>query len=199
MRSETDSANGWAERLRLVNAAALDSVDVLSGLDNLRQASPADLVRMTEIYNQAVPERSATADTELRTPDERRAWFDRSDWAQGCPLVVIEQQGQVVGFAGAAPFRPGKRGYDGCLEVSLYVDRAWRSRGVGRQLGHGVVHAARALNNRVLMALVFADNSKSNGLFAHLGFNLCAHLPQAVVFPEAPDRPRDVGIWMMSL
>ena len=94
------------------------------------------------------------------------------------------------------PFVPGNVATT-AASPSLYVDRAWRSRGVGRQLGHGVVHAARALNNRVLMALVFADND-GNGLFAHLGFNLCA-FAASVVFPEAPDRPRDVGIWMMSL
>ena len=97
------------------------------------------------------------------------------------------------------PFRPGKQGYDGCLEVSLYVDREARGRGLGRQLGAALIHAARSLDNRVLMALVFADNSRSNGLFAHLGFNLCAHLPQAVLFPEPENKPRDVGIWMISL
>ena len=133
------------------------------------------------------------------TAQERSVWFDQYQWSAGFPLLVLEDQGRVVGYAGAAPFRPGKQGYDGCLEVSLYIDSETRGRGFGRRLGSAIIHAARVLNNRVLMALVFADNSRSNGLFADLGFKLCAHLPQAVLFPEAGSKPRDVGIWMISL
>ena len=186
--------------MHLVDTLAFDAVSVLSRFPGIRCAETSDIERLTSIYNQAVPERSATADTRLRTATERRVWFDQYQWCEGFPLLVLEDdEDRVVGYAGAAPFRPGKQGYDGCLEVSLYVDREARGRGIGRQLGSALIHAARTLNNRALMALVFADNSRSNGLFAHLGFNLCAHLPQAVLFPEPENKPRDVGIWMISL
>ena len=185
--------------MRLIDTSHFDAVRVLNGFSGIRQAQIGDIERLTSIYNQAVPERSATADTMLRTAQERSVWFDRYQWSAGFPLLVLEDQGRVVGYAGAAPFRPGKQGYDGCLEVSLYIDSETRGRGFGRRLGSALIHAARVLNNRVLMALVFADNSRSNGLFAHLGFKLCAHLPQAVLFPEAGSKPRDVGIWMISL
>ena len=189
----------WVRPVRLIETAALDAETVLDGFPGIRRAKISDIERLTTIYNQAVPERSATADTMIRTATERCVWFEKYQWDEGFPLLVLEVEGRVVGYAGAAPFRPGKQGYDGCLEVSLYVDRNARGRGLGRQLGSALVHAARTLNNRVLMALVFADNSRSNGLFAHLGFNLCAHLPQAVLFPEPENKPRDVGIWMISL
>lgn len=182
-----------------MDTTAYDPVTVLSGFAGIRMATSNDIERLTHIYNQAVPERSATADTMMRTASERRSWFDQYQWSEGFPLLVLEDGDRVVGYAGAVPFRPGKQGYDGCLEVSLYVDREARGRGLGRQLGAALIHAARSLDNRVLMALVFADNSRSNGLFAHLGFNLCAHLPQAVLFPEPENKPRDVGIWMISL
>ena len=185
--------------MRPLNAAALSAEHVLAAHAGMRRAEATDLARLTAIYNQAVPERTATADTQLRSVEERRAWFALYDWSRGCPLVVVEEQGEVLGYVGAAPFRAGKQGYDGCLEVSLYVDPAARGHGLGRRLGAAVVHAARALNNRALMALVFADNSRSNGLFAHLGFNLCAHLPGAVQFPDPGAKGRDVGIWMLNL
>ena len=190
---------GWVADLRPLDAQALSSGGVLNDFPGIRRAQERDLAPLTRIYNQSVPERSATADTQLRNPAERQVWFEQYDWASGCPLLVFEEAGVVVGYAGAAPFRPGKQGYDGCLEVSLYIDQAARGKGLGRRLGHALIHASRSLNNRVLMALVFADNSRSNGLFAHLGFNLCAHLPSAVLFPEPKSKPRDVGIWMISL
>ena len=45
------------------------------------------------------------------------------------------------------------------------------------------------------MALVFADNSKGNGLL-RTSVSTCAYLPQAVVLRSA-DRPRDVGTRMV--
>lgn len=185
--------------MRLVDTIAVDADRILRSFPDIRRAEIDDVERLTSIYNQSVPERNATADTLLRTASERRIWFERYQWSEGLPLLVLEYEGRVVGYAGAVPFRPEKRGYDGCLEVSLYIDRETRGQGLGRRLGSALIHSARELNNRVLMALVFADNSRSNGLFAHLGFNLCAHLPQAVLFPEPENKPRDVGIWMLSL
>ena len=185
--------------MRPFAASSLDAEAVLAGHPSVRRARVDDLPRITEIYNQAVPERTATADTQQRSVAERRVWFDRYRWDEGCPLVVWEEDGEVLAFAGAAPFRPGKQGYDGCNEVSLYCCQSARGRGIGRRLGAGLVEACRALNNRVLMALVFADNSRSNGLFARLGFQLCAHLPGVVLFPGPDSSPRDVGIWTLTL
>jgi phosphinothricin acetyltransferase len=182
-----------------MDATALQATGVLAGHVGMRAACLADLPRLTAIYNQAVPERSATADTQIRSAAERRAWFDSYPWEQGCPLLVLEEREKVVGYAGAAPFRPGKQGYEGCLEVTLYVDSAARGRGLGRRLLAALIDASRALNNRALMSLVFADNSHSNGLFAHHGFSLSGHLPGAVLFPEPGAKPRDVGLWMLSL
>jgi phosphinothricin acetyltransferase len=171
----------------------------LADHDGMRPALLSDLPRMTEIYNQAVPERNATADTELRSPEDRQDWFAAYSWSAGCPLLVVEEDGRVVGYAGATSFRPEKRGYDGCLEVTLYVARSARGRGLGRRLGRALTDVASELGNRLLLALVFADNSHSNGLFAHLGYSLRAHLPGAIVFPEDAPRSRDVGIWSREL
>jgi L-amino acid N-acyltransferase YncA len=177
----------------------LDPAEVLISYSGVDQAARSDLPSMTEIYNAAVRERSATADDVQRSIGERGEWFDGYRWSEGCPLIVVRRAGRVVGYAGATHFRAGKSGYDGCLEVSLYVAAAARGEGCGRLLGQAVAHAAKALGNRLLLALVFSDNASSNGLFAHLGFQLCAHLPHAVMFPDDAPMTRDVGIWQLQL
>ena len=63
------------------------------------------------------------------------AWFDRLIGRKAAARRDRAAR-QVVGFAGAAPFRQ-ETWLRRLPRVSLYVDRAWRSRGVGRQLGHG--------------------------------------------------------------
>jgi L-amino acid N-acyltransferase len=172
---------------------------VLGDFLGVRQAVLGDLPGMTAIYNDAVVERSATADAEQRSVEERTVWFDHYRWVEGCPLIVVERDGDVVGYAGATHFRAGKAGYNGCLEVSIYVAPGARGGGYGQLLGRAVTQAAEALGNRLLLALVFSDNAASNGLFANLGFQLCAHLPRAVIFPDTAAQSRDVGIWQRQL
>ncbi|MBM66221.1 MAG: GNAT family N-acetyltransferase [Myxococcales bacterium] len=164
----------------------------------LRPAKLADLPAMTEIYNQAVHERSATADPYPRDVDDRRSWFDRYQWEAGHPLIVWEEAGQVQAYCGLSSFR-SKAGYDGCVEMTLYVRQCQRGRGIGRAIGEAMVELGRGLGNRVILALVFADNSGSNGLFSRLGFSLSGHFPEAVLFPGEHEHPRDVGIWHLRL
>lgn len=164
----------------------------------LRQATLEDLPAMTAIYNQAVLERSATADPHPKSPDDRREWFARYQWEQGHPLIVWEEEGAIQAYCGLSTFR-AKRGYDGCVEMTLYVRKCQRGRGIGRDLGEVMVDLGRRLGNRVILALVFADNAGSNGLFARLGFSLSGHFPEAVLFPGVDEQPRDVGIWHLRL
>lgn len=164
----------------------------------LRSASLDDLAAITEIYNQAVVERSANADFQLKDPSERLTWFQRYDLASGHPLLVWEEDGRVLAYAGLSRFRE-KPGYIGCAEMTLYVHQQARGRGIGRSLGEAVVELGRELGQRVILALVFADNSASNGLFSRLGFSLSGHFPDAVQFPDAAPECRDVGIWHFRL
>lgn len=164
----------------------------------LRQAVISDLPAMTEIYNQAVLERSATADPYPREHGDRVQWFERYGWEDGHPLLVWEEQGSIHAYCGLSAFRD-KAGYKGCVEMTLYVRKSERRRGIGPAIGAAVVDLGRSLNNRVILALVFADNAASNGLFSRLGFSLSGHFPGAVLFPGDTVHPRDVGIWHLRL
>ncbi|MBF95390.1 MAG: hypothetical protein CMH58_09555 [Myxococcales bacterium] len=164
----------------------------------LRQATLDDLAAMTTIYNQAVLERSATADPYPRAPEDRHEWFQRYGWEDGHPLIVWEEAEQVIAYCGLSGFR-AKEGYNGCVEMTLYVCQRQRGRGIGRMLGEAMIALGKEMGNRVILALVFADNSRSNGLFARLGFSLSGHFPGAVLFPGDDEQPRDVGIWHLRL
>ena len=41
----------------------------------IRRAVPEDLVAITDIYNQAILNTTATFDTAIKTPEEQKTWF----------------------------------------------------------------------------------------------------------------------------
>ena len=94
-----------------------------------RPATPHDAAAIAAIYNEGIEDRSATFETRPRTPEDVRAWFDGRH-----PIIVIERDGSVVGFAETAPYRP-RDCYAGVAEVSVYVAREHRDDLSGVALG----------------------------------------------------------------
>jgi L-amino acid N-acyltransferase YncA len=62
----------------------------------IRDAGVADLPRIVAIYNEAIPGRLATADTEPVTVEVRREWFQAHTPGRH-PIWVGEDRGSVVG------------------------------------------------------------------------------------------------------
>ena len=62
----------------------------------IRLAKEADLVAITEIYNEAIETTTATFDTEPKTESEQKSWF--ADHTRRYPILVAELDGNVVGW-----------------------------------------------------------------------------------------------------
>jgi L-amino acid N-acyltransferase YncA len=131
---------------------------------NARLALPQDAQAIAEIYNQSIAARTSTFETRLRSADDIRAWFDGIH-----PIVVVEDQGQIRGFASTSTYRP-RDCYSGVAEFSVYVDHDWRQQGVGRMAMQALIQEAQNAGFWKLVSRVFAENSASLGLLAALGF-----------------------------
>src|SRR5262245_36220538 len=105
----------------------------------VRPATAADAEAICAIYNQGIEDRVATLETELRTPAERREWLS----ARGArhPVFVATDGGAVAGWASLNRFNP-RPAYDHVADLSVYVERGWRGRGVGRVLLARAIEAA---------------------------------------------------------
>ena len=75
----------------------------------------------------------------------------------------------ISGWAGVAPTST-RAVYCGVGEVSVYVGRAARGRGVGRELLRGLVAASEEAGYWTLVAQIFPENEASVALHAALGF-----------------------------
>lgn len=132
----------------------------------LRQAVDTDADAIADIYNQGIAERAATFETEPRGVDEIRARLaDRERF----PLLVAEDAGAVIGWAGLSSYRT-RACYAGIVEFSIYLDRHARGRGVGRQLLEALVDVAHERGYWKLVSRIFPFNTASRALCRACGF-----------------------------
>jgi L-amino acid N-acyltransferase YncA len=129
-----------------------------------RNAARSDAEAIAAIYNQGIEDRLATFETRPRAPAEIESWFDGVH-----PIVVVEEDSRVVGFAATFSYRP-RNCYVGIAETSLYVARESRRRGAGRLAMAALIDAAEAAGFWKLVSRVFPENAASLRLIERLGF-----------------------------
>ena len=130
----------------------------------VRQATPEDAAEIARIYNQGIEDRTATFETQPRTEDDVKKWFDSVH-----PAVVVEDEGRVVAFAATFAYRP-RACYAGIAEVSVYVDRTFRKHGAGRLALFGLIATAGSAGFWKLVSRIFPENTASRRLVTALGF-----------------------------
>jgi L-amino acid N-acyltransferase YncA len=144
----------------------------------IRDAATADLPRIVEIYNAAIPDRMATADTTPVEVEQRRAWF--ADHKAGSrPLWVALQSPRdtICGWLSFSSFY-GRPAYHATAELSVYVAPEFRHQGIARALLVKALAEAPGLELKSLLGFVFAHNLPSVALFKGVGFTAWGHLPR---------------------
>lgn len=133
----------------------------------IRDAGEADAAAIATIYNQGIADRIATLETEERTPQERRQWLA----ARGPrhPVLVAELDGRVVGWGSLNQFNP-RKAYDFVADFSVYVERAWRGKGVGSALLRALIARAKQLGYHKLVLSAFPWNAAGMALYQRYGF-----------------------------
>ncbi|MEM9145482.1 MAG: N-acetyltransferase family protein [Pseudomonadota bacterium] len=138
----------------------------------IRAAGPLDAASMATILNSEITTGTASWKTVPIGPERMRDWlFER--FARNDAVVVAcpdpDQPETIAGYGSFGPFRSGE-GYARTAEHSVYVDRAYRRRGVGRALIENLLRLAGDRGIETLVGGVSADQSASLALHRALGF-----------------------------
>jgi L-amino acid N-acyltransferase YncA len=130
----------------------------------IRQAQEDDAYPLCEIFNEAVQDHLETFDSEARLVDDQRLRIAAADQDPKHPILVAELRNWVAGWAALESY-DNRIALDDIGEVYIYVRRAFRSYGVGRQLMRAIQLDAGKLGYRKLIGRVLVQNQD--------GLNLC--------------------------
>ncbi|MDQ6766919.1 MAG: arsinothricin resistance N-acetyltransferase ArsN1 [Candidatus Eremiobacteraeota bacterium] len=133
-----------------------------------RTATISDRPAITFIYNQGIEDRVATLDVEPKTEEDVAAWLS-IDQPTRYTVIVAESDSRIVGWAALRPYAH-RCAYAGVGELSIYIERAARGKGVGEQLLTALEERARlnAFHKIVLFAL--SSNEGGRRLYGKRGF-----------------------------
>jgi len=144
----------------------------------IREAGVDDVEAITALTNALI----STTTYEWReapfSVEDRRAWL-AAKAAAGMPVLVADDGGDVVGWAGYGDFRDTGRwpGYRFTVEHTVHVREDHRGRGVGRRLMEALLDRALADGKRVMVAAIDASNVDSVLFHERLGFAEVGRLP----------------------
>lgn len=129
----------------------------------IRSMTAADKDRVMAIYKQGIDRGDATFRIDCPSWEE---WD--SEHRKDCRYVA-ESDGRVVGFTAVSPVsqRPW---YRGVAEVTVYVDEACQSRGVGTALLTRLMEEAPKKGIWTLFSSIYSFNEKSLRLHEKCGF-----------------------------
>jgi phosphinothricin acetyltransferase len=144
----------------------------------IRSATDADVGRITDIFNQAIPAGDAEWTERLHTDDERLAWL-RDRAATGRPVIVADLDGEVIGVASYGDFRDStlREGFRFVCEHSVYLDATARGSGAADALMDELESVARGNGLRQMVATIDAFNARSIAFHGRRGFVEVGRMP----------------------
>jgi len=132
-----------------------------------RTATVADAEAINAIYNHYVRTSAATFQVEEETKEEREE--ELRSRPNELPLIVLEADGEVVGWGTLSPFK-SRCAYRDTIEISIYVRHDCHGRGIGSMLLNDLISRAHTIGHHSIVALISADQERSVALHHKAGF-----------------------------
>ncbi len=132
-----------------------------------RLATAADAEAINAIYNHYVRTSTATFQVEDETTEERVEELRTRPADQ--PMIVLEDEGAVVGWGALSPFR-SRCAYRDTVELTAYVRHDSHRRGYGRIIVQDLIERARSSGYHTILAASCEESVGMIRLLKSLGF-----------------------------
>ncbi|OIB00627.1 GCN5 family acetyltransferase [Paenibacillus sp. LC231] len=133
----------------------------------IRAADTGDVERILHIYNQGIEDRIATLEVDQKDIIYMNDWFQQHQ--DRYAVIVAEYDNEVIGWASLNPYSQ-RCAYDGVADLSIYIDRAFRGKGVGSILLHRLEEIAKEKDFYKIVLFTFPFNQNGQGLYHKLGY-----------------------------
>jgi phosphinothricin acetyltransferase len=135
----------------------------------VRTAVLDDAEALRRIYNVEVLGSTVTFDLVARTAADQVEWMESH--AGVYPVIVAEDEGEVIGFASLSPYRP-RPAYSTTVEDSIYVTATHRGQGIGKLMLGELVALGKSHGFHSIIGRIVGDHSASIALHKSCGFEL---------------------------
>lgn len=159
----------------------------------IRPASPSDAAAVAAIYNHYVTTTTISFE-EQEVPVAEMAQRITEVGAK-LPWLVFEQDGAVLGYAYATPWR-ARSAYRFSVESTVYVAAGHGGKGIGSALYRSLIGALRERGLHVVIGGIAQPNPASVALHESLGFEKVAHFRRV---GRKFAQWIDVGYWELQL
>lgn len=147
---------------------------------NIRRAKREDLKELLDIYNYEVENGVSTLDLHKKTLEERKVWFDAHNIGNH-PLLVAEYDNKIAGYASLSEYRE-KEAYRSTVELSVYVAKDCRKRGVASELMRAILKIAREDESiHTVVSVITSGNEASARLHEKFHFTFCGTIHEVGV------------------
>jgi L-amino acid N-acyltransferase YncA len=133
----------------------------------IRESSEKDIKSIQNIYNQGIEDRIATLETEIKDYDYMKDWFGKHNHRY--KVIIAEDKGQVVGWASLNQYN-SRCAYKGVADISVYISREYRGRGIGKKLLAQLDVIAKENGFHKLVLFTFPFNPLGQALYRKMGF-----------------------------
>ena len=159
----------------------------------IRPASSTDAAAVAAIYNHYVAGTTITFEEQEVTVAEMTRRI--AEVGAKLPWLVFEQDGAVLGYAYATPWR-ARSAYRFSVESTVYVASGRGGKGIGSALYSSLIGALRERGLQVVIGGIAQPNPASVALHERLGFEKVAHFRRV---GRKFDQWIDVGYWELQL
>jgi L-amino acid N-acyltransferase len=133
----------------------------------IRSAEIKDIPGITDIYNDAILNTTATCDTEIKSIENRMDWLNAH--SKKYPVLVALENENVVGWASMSLWSD-RIAYEDTAEISIYIHRDFRNKGIGNSLFQKIIAAGKIGGLHCILSRITQDNEMSVYLHEKFGF-----------------------------
>lgn len=130
------------------------------------------------IFNHAILHTLSLYEYQPRSLHDIRLWFDFKAKAGFPVLGLVNDQGQLLGFASYGPFRP-QAAFVHTIEHSIYIRPDQQGKGLGNILLQAIIDEASRQQFHSMVAAIDSTNTASIALHQKFGFQHTGTIYQA--------------------
>ena len=160
----------------------------------IRDVKLSDSERITEIYNYYIENTIITFEEIIVSNEEIKSRIKKIQ-KQNYPYIIYEENNKLLGYAYVDKWRQ-RSAFDITLETSIYIDKDYLNKGIGKVLYKELIDRTKKLNIHSLVGVISIPNKPSRKLHQELGFQLIGNFREVgIKFNQLID----VEFWQLNL